>query len=158
LRIGQRAAIDVGTKRVGAAICDREGILASPVCTVQRIENIQETVQQILSSLPNELLEIYVGLPLNLRSESTKSTEDALLVAAAIQEISGCEVRLIDERMTTALANSQLRVIGKSQKEARSSIDQMAAVAILEYALDIEKKQDRVPGITISEWRENNAC
>jgi putative Holliday junction resolvase len=156
LRIGQRAAIDVGTKRVGVAVCDREGILANPVCTVQRVEDVQETVLQILSSLPNELLEIYVGLPLNLRSETTKSTEDALFVAAAIQDISGCQVRLIDERMTTALANSQLRVIGKSQKDGRSSIDQMAAVAILEYALDIEKKQDKVPGITISEWRDNN--
>jgi putative Holliday junction resolvase len=56
--------------------------------------------------------------------------------------------------MTTAIANAQLLAIGKSQKSARSTIDQMAAVAILEYALTVERNSSQVPGLTVSDWRE----
>jgi putative Holliday junction resolvase len=63
---------------------------------------------------------------------------------------------MIDERLTTSLANQQLRSLGKSQKDARSSIDQMAAVAILEYAFQVEANSNAAPGISLEEWREEN--
>jgi hypothetical protein len=47
-------------------------------------------------------------------------------------------------------------MIGKSQKDARSTIDQMAAVAILEYALSIEKQSGSRPGSGLAEWRREN--
>jgi len=155
LRVGRRAAVDVGTKRIGLAACDRDGILASPITTILRKED-DSWLTQLVEALPEDLLEIYVGLPTNLKSESTQSTVDAVVVATEIANRASCPVLLIDERMTTALANSQLRQIGKRQKEARSSIDQMAAVAILEYALEIEKKQDIRPGTSIEEWKESH--
>ena len=155
MRIGRRAAIDVGTKRIGLAACDRDGILASPITTILRKED-DSWLTELVEALPEDLLEIYVGLPTNLKSESTKSTVDSVVVATEIDNRAICPVLLIDERMTTALAHSQLRQIGRSQKQARSSIDQMAAVAILEYALEIEKKQDIRPGISIAEWKESH--
>jgi putative Holliday junction resolvase len=54
------------------------------------------------------------------------------------------------------MANNQLKQIGKSQKDARSTIDQMAAVAILEFALSVEKNTGLAPGLGIQEWRERN--
>lgn len=155
MRVGRRAAVDVGTKRIGLAACDRDGILASPITTILRKED-DSWLTELVEALPEDLLEIYVGLPTNLKSAATQSTVDAVEVATEIANRANCPVFLIDERMTTALANSQLRQIGKSQKEARSSIDQMAAVAILEYALEIEKKQDIRPGIAIAEWKESH--
>ncbi|NBR55021.1 MAG: Holliday junction resolvase RuvX, partial [Micrococcales bacterium] len=59
--------------------------------------------------------------------------------------------RLIDERLTTALANTQLREVGKSQKEAKATVDQMAAVAILEFALLIERNTGAQPGKSLEE-------
>jgi len=157
LRTGRRLAIDVGKVRVGLAISDFHGILASPLTTIPR-EVLGESIEAIITSVEDfeELLEIYVGLPINMKGEMTSSTHDAILVASQIANSTAIPVRLVDERLTTSLANQQLRSLGKSQKDARSTIDQMAAVAILEYAFQIEANSNTAPGISLEEWREEN--
>lgn len=150
-------AIDVGKVRVGLALSDFHGILASPLTTIAR-EDLSENIEALICSVDDfeELLEIYVGLPINMKGEMTSSTEDAILVASQISNSTSIPVRLVDERLTTSLANQQLRSLGKSQKDARSTIDQMAAVAILEYAFQIETNGNTAPGISLEEWREEN--
>jgi putative Holliday junction resolvase len=158
LRPGRRLAVDVGQARIGLAITDIHAILASPLATVNRLESLSDSVEAVIaaSSVVGELFEVYVGVPINLQGKSTLSTDDALTFASALQEACGLEVRLIDERLTTSMANNQLKQIGKSQKDARSTIDQMAAVAILEFALSVEKNTGLAPGLSIQEWRERN--
>ena len=158
LRPGRRLAVDVGQARVGLAVTDIHAILASPLATVARLESTTDSVDSVIRALAEvgEILEIYVGVPINLQGKSTLSTDDALTFAEALQEASGLEVRLIDERLTTSMANNQLKQIGKSQKDARATIDQMAAVAILEFALSVEKNTGLAPGLSIQEWRERN--
>lgn len=158
LRPGRRLAVDVGQARIGLAITDIHAILASPLATVNRLESLSDSVEAVIaaSSVVGELLEVYVGVPINLQGKSTLSTDDALTFASALQEACGLEVRLIDERLTTSMANNQLKQIGKSQKDARSTVDQMAAVAILEFALSVEKNTGLAPGLSIDEWRERN--
>jgi putative Holliday junction resolvase len=150
-------AIDVGKVRVGFAISDFHGILASPLTTIAR-EDLIDSIEALQSSVEDfeGLLEIYVGLPINMRGEMTSSTDDAIRVASQIANSTSIPVRLIDERLTTSLANQQLRSLGKSQKDARSTIDQMAAVAILEYAFQIEANSNTAPGISLEDWREKN--
>jgi putative Holliday junction resolvase len=150
-------AIDVGKVRVGLAISDFHGILASPLTTIAR-EALNENIEALIGSVDDfeELLEIYVGLPINMKGEMTSSTDDAILVASQIATSTSIPVRLVDERLTTSLANQQLRSLGKSQKDARSTIDQMAAVAILEYAFQIEANSDTAPGVSLEDWREEN--
>ena len=157
MRSGRRLAIDVGKVRVGLAISDFHGILASPLTTIPR-EVLGESIEALISSVDDfeELLEIYVGLPINMKGEMTSSTDDAILVAIQIATSTVIPVRLVDERLTTSLANQQLRNLGKSQKDARSTIDQMAAVAILEYAFQIEANGNSAPGMSLEEWREEN--
>ena len=157
MRTGRRLAIDVGKVRVGLAISDFHGILASPLTTIPR-DVLNENLDALISSVEDfeGLLEIYVGLPINMKGEMTSSTDDAILVASQIANSTSIPVRLIDERLTTALANQQLRSLGKSQKDARSTIDQMAAVAILEYAFQIEANSDTAPGVSLEDWREEN--
>jgi putative Holliday junction resolvase len=130
--------------------------LASPLATVSRSTDSQVSIDEILAlaAAEGDLLEIYVGIPVNLKGSITESTQDALDFAEAISESTTIPVLVIDERMTTAIANAQLLAIGKSQKSARSTIDQMAAVAILEYALTVERNSSQVPGLTVSDWRE----
>jgi putative Holliday junction resolvase len=150
-------AIDVGKVRVGFAISDFHGILASPLTTIAR-EDLIDSIEALQSSVEDfeGLLEIYVGLPINMEGEMTSSTDDAIRVASQIANSTSIPVRLIDERLTTSLANQQLRSLGKSQKDARSTIDQMAAVAILEYAFQIEANSNTAPGISLEDWREKN--
>lgn len=149
-------AVDVGKSRIGVAITDIHAILASPLATVSRSTDSQVSIDEILAlaAAEGDLLEIYVGIPVNLKGSITESTQDALDFAEAISESTTIPVLVIDERMTTAIANAQLLAIGKSQKSARSTIDQMAAVAILEYALTVERNSSQVPGLTVSDWRE----
>lgn len=149
-------AVDVGKARIGLAISDIHAILASPLATVARSLDSQKSIEEILSltKAEGELLEIYVGVPINLQGAVTASTKDAIEFATLIADSFTLPVLLIDERMTTSMANSQLLEIGKSQKSARNTIDQMAAVAILEYALTVEKNSSQRPGLTVSEWKE----
>lgn len=156
LRSGRRLAVDVGKVRVGLALSDFHGILASPLATVIRTDDLSNCINEIvaLSSAEDSLLECYVGAPINLKGEQTASTSDAVEFASLLQEFLEVPVRLIDERLSTSLANTQLKQVGKSQKQARATIDQMAAVAILEYALSVEKASGNQPGLSIADWKE----
>lgn len=149
-------AVDVGKARIGLAISDNHAILASPLATVARSLESHKSIEEILSltNAEGDLLEIYVGVPINLQGAVTLSTKDAIEFATLIAASFTLPVLLIDERMTTSMANSQLLEIGMSQKSARNTIDQMAAVAILEYALTVEKNSSQRPGLTVSEWKE----
>ena len=157
MRPGRRLAIDVGKARVGIAISDPHAILASPVTTIDR-ESLVDNLEQLFQSVEdfNALLEIYVGLPLNMSGLITPSTLDAVQFAQRLAEATAVPVLLVDERLTTSLSNAHLREIGKSQKVARSTIDQMAAVAILEYAFQVERNTGAIPGLSLEEWRRTN--
>lgn len=140
---------------MGLAISDYHAILASPLLTVNRAQSLEESVALVLAagSESGDLLEIYVGIPINLKGESTASTKDAFEFAQLLQGETNVPVLLIDERLTTSIANQQLKEIGKSQRDARSTIDQMAAVAILEYAFQVETNTGNPPGVSLEEWR-----
>jgi len=146
-RRGTRLGIDVGKARVGVAKCDPDGLLATPVETVPRDD---ATVARIVALAEEySALELYVGLPLNLRGEDTASTQDARDVAAALSAASGLTVRLVDERLSTVSAHAALRSSGRSQRSSRSIVDQVAAVVLLQQALDVEKNTGRPPGTPV---------
>ena len=147
MRQGVRLGIDVGTVRVGVAKCDPMGLLASPLATLSR-ESALEELRTLISEL--EPIEIVVGLPLALSGRETASTEDAQTFAAQLAETLGVPVRLVDERLSTVSASSLMRQGGKSAKKQRSSIDQAAAVIILQHLLDAERAQGSAPGTEIS--------
>ena len=151
MRSGVRVGIDIGTVRIGVARSDRDGYLATPVETVDRgSENPIGQLVAVISEL--EAIEVIVGLPLSLNGSHTASTEDALVMARELSENSHVPVRLIDERLTTVSAHSALRAMGKKQKQTRSVIDQVAAVMILQHALDSERSSGNLPGKDISEF------
>lgn len=137
-RRGVRLGIDVGRARVGVARCDPDGMLAVPVETVPRSNG---SIARILAiAAEYEPLEYVVGLPLNLRGEDTPSTADAREFAAQLAARAGAPVRLVDERLSTVTAHAALRQSGRSQKGSRSMVDQVAAVVLLQHAVDSEKR------------------
>ena len=151
MRSGVRVGIDVGTVRIGVARSDRDGLLATPVETVDRTsENPVEQLIEIISEL--DACEVIVGLPLSLNGGNTASTEDALSIGRELASRTEVPVRLIDERLTTVSAHSALRATGKNQKQTRGVIDQVAAVMILQHALDTERSSGKLPGKDISEF------
>jgi len=158
MRPGRRLAIDVGKARIGVAICDTHGILASGVATVARQPDLAESARLIIATVEqndiemNDVLEVYVGLPTNLKGQGTESTRDALSVARALSMLVSAEVRLVDERLTTVSAAAALRSSGVSSKKGRGFIDQIAATLILEQALAVEKASGQAPGSALSDF------
>jgi len=151
-RRGVRLGIDVGRARVGVARCDPDGMLATPVETVARDDRAVARVREIATEL--EALEILVGLPLNLRGEDTASTVDAREFAAAVAAADAPPVRLVDERLSTVSAHAALRLSGRSQKRSRTIVDQVAAVVLLQQALEVEKSTGRPPGSPVPPVQE----
>jgi len=153
MRTGRRLAVDVGKARVGLAISDQDGILASPFETVARRATLEETAAAVALAVDDYFfIEAYIGLPLSLSGNKTASTADALALAFAIDDVLDCEVRLVDERLTTVSATANLRLAGKTAKNSRSIIDQEAAAIILEQALAGEKSTGNQPGRPLTDF------
>ncbi|GAA3624980.1 Holliday junction resolvase RuvX [Microbacterium awajiense] len=146
-RRGTRLGVDVGRARVGVARCDPHGLLATPVETVPRGEASIPRIVAIAREL--DAFEVLVGLPINLKGEDTPSTTDARDFAQALAVASGLPVRLVDERLSTVTAHAALRDSGRSQRESRSIVDQVAATLLLQQALDVEKSTGRPPGTPV---------
>jgi putative Holliday junction resolvase len=144
-RRGVRLGVDVGKARVGVARCDPDGMLAVPVETVPRDERSIARLVELATE--HDPLEIVVGLPLNMRGQDTLSTADAREFAAQLAAAQKAPVRLVDERLSTVSAHSALRQSGRSQKGSRSIVDQVAAVVLLQHAIDSEKRTGAAAGI-----------
>jgi putative Holliday junction resolvase len=136
--------VDVGTVRIGVARSDFHGLLATPVETVPRGSGDIPRILAIASEL--DALEIIVGLPLALSGARTASTNDATAFASRLAAATPLVVRLVDERLTTVSAQAALRASGRSSKKSRSVIDQVAAVIIVQHALDFERTAGNLPG------------
>jgi putative Holliday junction resolvase len=142
---GRRLGIDVGSVRIGVAVSDPDGILATPVETVRRdrlgkhLRRLGELVVE------QEAVEVVVGLPRTLADRTGSSARDAIELADVLaRRIAPIPVRLADERLTTVSAQRSLRQAGVRAKDQRIVIDQAAAVAILQGWLD--ERRVALPG------------
>jgi putative Holliday junction resolvase len=148
--MGRRLAFDHGSARIGVASSTVDAIFASPVAVIPSDELALSKCQEIIEELSP--LEIYVGLPLNLQGEFTKSTESALAFAKQLADAVDVPVLMVDERMSTRAAQSQLHASGKNTKSSKGIIDAAAATLILEGALASEQVSGSVRARAIEEF------
>ena len=137
---GRRIAFDYGDVRIGVAMSDPDSILCSPLTTLKATDkNLDDQLSQIF--IENEPVQIFVGRPALLSGHDGVASEKAHLFANRLRVITDIPVHLVDERMSTISAARNLRDSGKNAKDSKGSIDMAAAVAILEFALDLEKRK-----------------
>ena len=137
---GRRIAFDYGDVRIGVAVSDPDSILSSPLTTLKATDkNLSSQISQIITEI--EPVTIYVGRPALLSGSDGSATDKALEFAALLATITQVPVEMIDERMSTISAARNLREAGRSAKESKDAIDMAAAVAILEFAIDLEKRR-----------------
>lgn len=148
MREGIRLGIDVGRARVGVALSDPQGTMALPVITLPRHTALEGLAELVLEYAP---LEIVVGLPINLQGARTASTEDAESFAREIRALGATPVRMVDERLSTVSAASALQSAGRSSRDHRSVVDQVAAVILLQQALDSERSQGVPSGYVLDD-------
>ena len=144
---GRRLAIDVGKVRIGLAVCDPDGILATPLPALVRSNELTETLQNISDIVDlHSAIEVYVGDPISLSGGHSASTKDAREFAEQLADLISVPIRLVDERLTTVTASAKLRSSGKDSKQSRPLIDSASAVEILEQALATLKVSGRAAG------------
>jgi putative Holliday junction resolvase len=157
LRHGVRLGVDPGNARIGVATSDPSGVLATPVETVRRGRGDLDRLIALV--LEYEAREVVVGYPASLSGAEGPAARSARSFASALAaRVAPVPVRLVDERLTTVTAQSQLRA-GASYgrrgaqggRARRSVIDQAAATVLLQSALDTERRTGTPPGEVVGE-------
>lgn len=138
---GTRLGVDVGDVRVGLARSDLDGMIATPVETLERDTAVARVAAEAREA---EARVIMVGLPRSLSGSEGPAAQKARdfateLVELLVEDTPSIEVRLIDERLTTVSAHKALHSSGRKGRKHRQVVDQVAAVMILQQALDAER-------------------
>ena len=137
---GRRIAFDYGDVRIGVAVSDPDSILASPLITLKTVDkNLTKQISAILDDI--KPVAIYVGRPVLLSGKEGTSTDKVVGFIEILRAITQVPIEMIDERMSTISAARNLRDAGHKAKDSKNAIDMAAAVAILEFALEIEKRK-----------------
>lgn len=148
MRAGTRIGVDVGTVRVGVAASDPGGVLATPVTTLARDLAGAADLRELLALVrEREVIEVLVGLPRSLSGREGPAAVAARAYAVQLATlVAPVPVRLVDERLSTVSAHQALRGSGVRERKGRRVVDQVAAVVILQLALDMERSSGRPVG------------
>ncbi len=146
MRAGRRLAFDFGTVRIGVAASDVHGILASPLQTLAATdEELSDKIAEIISDV--DPIYLVVGDPKHLSGRSSEKSDAALEFIDLLKTLTDLPIYSIDERLTTVSALKDLHSSGRNAKSSRNKVDAIAAVAILESALQQEKLSGRIHGL-----------
>jgi putative Holliday junction resolvase len=139
---GRRIAFDYGDVRIGVAVCDPDAILSSPLTTLQtKSKDLFDQIVEILEE--HEPITIFIGKPTLLSGLSGEAVQKVEDFRARLSEFTDIEIVLIDERLSTVSALKDLQSAGVNAKDARKSVDSLAAVAILQQGLAMTKSRDQ---------------
>ena len=137
---GRRIAFDYGDVRIGVAVSDPDSILSSPLTALKATDkSLVKQIAQILAEI--DPVAIFVGRHALLSGIDGAAAEKALDFVEVLRTITQVPIELIDERMSTVSAARNLRDAGRNARDSKDAIDMAAAVAILEFALELEKRK-----------------
>ena len=133
---GRLLAVDWGDRRIGLALSDELGMIATPAGVVERRAGKRPPIAELIRRA--EALEargFVVGLPLDGNGDDTPRSLEARHVAAELAKRTGLPVRLVDERFTTAAALRSIQEMGGSTRGRKGDVDALAAAILLQHAL-----------------------
>jgi putative holliday junction resolvase len=131
-------AIDYGRKRVGLAIADPLGMIASPAGFIVRREGKRAPITKILARATElDAQGFIVGLPLDGEGNETDWTAEVRALGAEIAKRTGMPVRFYDERFTTAAALRTVQELGESTRGRKGDVDSLSAAILLQQALNV---------------------
>jgi putative Holliday junction resolvase len=129
--------VDLGSKRIGIAVSDRSGTIATPLTVVQRSGSKKLDHQRIADLVTEEEAElVVVGLPLNMDGSTGPAATAAIAEARALATVVSVPVETFDERRTTVAADAVLMEFKMRAQARRRVIDKVAAAVMLQYWLD----------------------
>jgi len=135
---GRLLAVDWGDRRIGLAVSDATGLIASPAGFIIRRPGKRPPIAEVIRR--GEALEVegyVVGLPLDENGDDTPRAIETRGVAAELEKRTGQRVRLVDERYTTSAALRAIREMGGSTRGRKGDVDALAATMLLQHALSL---------------------
>jgi putative Holliday junction resolvase len=140
---GRILAVDWGERRIGLALSDETQVLAQPLTTLTRRAGKRFPMAQLLDQLKkHNVVGIVVGLPLDESGAEGDAAHAARALADDIKRRVGggdLEVRMWDERMTTARVLAAIREMGGKTRGRKEDVDAMAAALLLQHYLDAKR-------------------
>jgi len=134
---GRALGLDLGSKRVGVAIGDRTGTIASPLQVLHRSGSVRRDHEAIATLvIHEEAVIVVVGLPLNMNGSSGPAAQAAIDEAAALATVVGVPVVTFDERRTTVTADQAMMEANMRAQARRKIVDKIAAAVMLQNWLD----------------------
>ena len=131
-------SVDYGEKRIGLAIADPLGMIASPAGFIQRRAGKRPPIAEIVRRAESlEARGIVMGLPLDGNGEETDWTREVRTVGTELEKRTGLVVRFVDERYTTAASLRAIREMGGSTRGRKGDVDSMAAALMLQHVLNM---------------------
>ncbi|MBA2387431.1 MAG: Holliday junction resolvase RuvX [Acidimicrobiia bacterium] len=129
--------LDLGGRRIGVAVSDRSGTVASPLDVILRTGSRQRDHDRIARLVADEDAEvIVVGLPLSMDGRLGPAAKAALAEVRVLGSVVGVPVLTHDERLTTVTAERSLREAGLDGRARRKVVDKVAAAVMLQAWLD----------------------
>ena len=129
--------VDLGSKRIGIAVSDLSGIIATPRTVIARSGDIATDHARITALVEEEEAgRVVIGLPLNMDGTPGPAAKAAVAEARALATVVGVPVDTYDERRTTVTAQAVLRGRGVRARDQRGEVDKVAAAVMLQSWLD----------------------
>ncbi|MBK5287444.1 MAG: Holliday junction resolvase RuvX [Acidimicrobiia bacterium] len=135
--MGRILGVDLGSRRIGIALSDPGGVIASPLATIERSGDAERDRRAIVAmAVEHEARTVVVGLPREMSGRLGPAAKAARAEVLALEAMeSGIEFALVDERLTTVIAERSMVGAGAKRGERRRKIDQVAAAVILQSYL-----------------------
>lgn len=137
-------AVDYGERRIGLAVSDPTRTIATPAGHILRRAGKRPPIAEIIRRA--EAVEaggFVLGLPLDSSGEETPRSIEVRRIAAELEKRTGLEVRLVDERFSTAAALRTIRELGGSTRGRKGDVDAMAAAILLQQVLGASTSTER---------------
>lgn len=129
--------VDLGSKRIGIAVSDRSGTIASPLTVIQRSGSVARDHRAIADLVAEEeAVAVVVGLPLNMNGSVGPAAQAAIKEAKALATVVNVPVHTSDERRTTVTADRAMMEAGMNAQARRKVVDKVAAAVLLQHWLD----------------------
>lgn len=130
-------ALDLGSKRIGVALSDLTGTVASPLTVLQRSRSRRHDHEQIAKLVRDEEADlVVVGLPISLSGDEGPAAKAARAEVAAMATLIDVPIETYDERLSTVTAQRALTEAGVRGRSGRQVIDKVAAAVFLQAFLD----------------------
>jgi putative holliday junction resolvase len=140
---GRILAVDPGEKRLGIAISDPTGTIASPLVVLKHVSRAQDAAAIIRFAQEKEAVAIVIGQPLDDEGQLTPQARHSTRLAEEIRSQTALPVILWDESGSTRAARETRRVMGVSRRKRRGHLDEVAAAVILQSYLDALLPRDK---------------